>query len=183
MSDKSVSIDSRQAREYIDKLKISVVPTLLVVSDDKILQRILGKDAIKHWLLLTTYQVDNVNGETPAPQAFVPPQAPFAPPQAPQTFAPPQALQAYAPQAPQVPQGAPQPSVGATPVGQFAPSQDDLLPEPWPQEDPSGMGIPEQVPQAVGDREGKRQTTRGLAEQLKREREQGLESIFPGSSK
>ena len=71
--DRAVSVDSSQSREIADHLSVSVVPTLLVVAQDKIIQRVIGYYEIRNWLGLTSLQVDNaVRDEEPPPQQMGP---------------------------------------------------------------------------------------------------------------
>lgn len=56
-ADKGIQADTKDMREWLEKrLKIIVVPTLLVTSDKQIFQRIVGLEPIKNWLWITFNQ-------------------------------------------------------------------------------------------------------------------------------
>jgi len=53
---KSVSVDSVAMRSYVKKLHIVCVPTLLLLIDNKPIDKIVGYDKIYNWLLITIYR-------------------------------------------------------------------------------------------------------------------------------
>lgn len=60
--DKAVCVDSAQMRTYVKHLKIVCVPTLLVLLQNKIVDRIFGGEAITQWLYVTLYRAQHLQG-------------------------------------------------------------------------------------------------------------------------
>ena len=63
---KGICADHKTMRAMLsEKLNVLVVPTLLVVTPNDIIQRVIGLDDIKNWLWLTSTQIDSVRMEAP----------------------------------------------------------------------------------------------------------------------
>jgi hypothetical protein len=66
---KSISIDSMGIEEYLKKLKIVSVPTLLILlespSKTSIVDRIVGYEEIHNWFITTLYRMNQVEFTTP----------------------------------------------------------------------------------------------------------------------
>jgi hypothetical protein len=66
---KSISIDSIGIEEYLKKLKIVSVPTLLILlespSKTSIVDRIVGYEEIHNWFITTLYRMNQVEFATP----------------------------------------------------------------------------------------------------------------------
>lgn len=69
ITDKAVCVDSSQSRAHLAELGVVSVPTLLVVSGDEIIQRVVGADSIRVWLMMTVYHADTLVGPAGAPAA------------------------------------------------------------------------------------------------------------------
>lgn len=57
---KSVKIDSLEIYTYVKKIHIESVPTLIVFINNKIIDRIIGSDDIKNWLLTLIYRTNSL---------------------------------------------------------------------------------------------------------------------------
>jgi hypothetical protein len=57
---KAVSVDSSQMKKHLKKLSIVCVPTLIIFSEGKILERIAGYAKIYNWILVTLYRIDQI---------------------------------------------------------------------------------------------------------------------------
>lgn len=67
---KSICADSAPIRKIIiDDMKVTAVPTLLVLGDKTVLQRIIGSDAIKNWLWIVSNDINQVS-EPAATETF-----------------------------------------------------------------------------------------------------------------
>jgi hypothetical protein len=71
---KRVSVDSKQMKLKLHTLKVVSVPTLLVLFDSKILQRVVGVDEILSWIMLMSPPA--LPPVTPQPQQHPPPLPP-----------------------------------------------------------------------------------------------------------
>jgi hypothetical protein len=58
--EKSVSVDSSAMRTYAKKLHILCVPTLVIVMDNKIIERISGYENVYNWLIVTIYRISKL---------------------------------------------------------------------------------------------------------------------------
>jgi hypothetical protein len=58
--EKSVSVDSSAMRTYAKRLHIFCVPTLVIVMDNKIIERISGYENVYNWLIVTIYRVSKL---------------------------------------------------------------------------------------------------------------------------
>jgi len=57
---KSVSVDSLQIRDYVKKINIMSVPTLVVLLNTKIVDRVIGHEDISTWLTQMVYQASRI---------------------------------------------------------------------------------------------------------------------------
>jgi hypothetical protein len=60
ITEKGVLVDSAVMRTYAKKLHIVCVPTLVIILDNKIVERIVGYEHIQNWLLVTLYRVNKL---------------------------------------------------------------------------------------------------------------------------
>lgn len=58
--EKSVSVDSSAMRTYAKRLHIFCVPTLVIIMDNKIIERISGYENVYNWLIVTIYRVSKL---------------------------------------------------------------------------------------------------------------------------
>jgi hypothetical protein len=61
LQEKSVSVDNAQMRNYIKKLHIVCVPTLILTMGNKIIERLVGYESIQNWLLITIYRANQIS--------------------------------------------------------------------------------------------------------------------------
>lgn len=61
LMEKSVSVDSLQMREYLKKIAIVSVPTLILILNEKIVDRIIGYENISDWLNISIYRMNQLN--------------------------------------------------------------------------------------------------------------------------
>jgi len=70
--EKSVPVDSSAMRTYAKKLHIFCVPTLVIIMDNKIIERISGYENIYNWLVVTIYRVSKLQpSEEPEPREYM----------------------------------------------------------------------------------------------------------------
>jgi hypothetical protein len=62
--EKAVSVDSQGMRKYVKRLHIVCVPTLIVLLNNKIIDRIVGYDAISNWIMVTLYRANQLSYST-----------------------------------------------------------------------------------------------------------------------
>ena len=60
LQEKAISVDSHAMRAYVKKLHIVCVPTLLVLLNNRIIDRIIGFDSILNWLTTTIYRAEQL---------------------------------------------------------------------------------------------------------------------------
>jgi hypothetical protein len=60
ISEKTVLVDSVAMRAYAKRLHIICVPTLVVILNNKIIERIVGYENIYNWLVVTIYRVNKL---------------------------------------------------------------------------------------------------------------------------
>ena len=58
--EKAVLVDSTAMRAYAKRLHIICVPTLVIIMDNKIIERIVGYENIQNWLIVTIYRVNKL---------------------------------------------------------------------------------------------------------------------------
>lgn len=58
--EKAVLVDSMAMRAYAKRLHIICVPTLIIIMDNKIVERIVGYENIHNWLVVTIYRVNKL---------------------------------------------------------------------------------------------------------------------------
>ncbi len=69
--EKSVSVDSSAMRTYAKKLHIICVPTLVIIMDNKIIERISGYENVYNWLIVTIYRINKLQpSDEPEPQDY-----------------------------------------------------------------------------------------------------------------
>jgi hypothetical protein len=60
ISEKAVLVDSVAMRAYAKRLHIICVPTLIVILNNKIVERIVGYENIYNWVVVTLYRVNKL---------------------------------------------------------------------------------------------------------------------------
>lgn len=60
LTDKGVCIDSPTMRAHVRKLHIICVPTMVIILNNKIVDKIVGYDKISNWLLITLYRTNQL---------------------------------------------------------------------------------------------------------------------------
>lgn len=71
LREKSISVDSQAMRMYMKKLHIVCVPTLGIIINNKIVEKIIGYDKIYNWVLITLYRTTQLQtAEEPEPQTI-----------------------------------------------------------------------------------------------------------------
>lgn len=66
--EKGVLVDSIAMRNYVKQLRIVCVPTLVVILDNKIVERIMGFENVRNWLIVTIYRVNKLQPLEPEPE-------------------------------------------------------------------------------------------------------------------
>lgn len=69
LNDKAISVDSAPMRAYIKKLRIVCVPTLLVLLNNRIVDRVVGSESILTWLATSIYRAEQLQPPQPVPAA------------------------------------------------------------------------------------------------------------------
>ncbi len=79
ISEKSVSVDSEGMRRYMKRINIVCVPTLILILNNKIVDRIVGVDKITNWIMVTLYRASQLqpggvveSEPDESPQQYVP---------------------------------------------------------------------------------------------------------------
>ncbi len=143
---KGLCADSEYIRSILfSQLKVSAVPTLLVVDSSNVLQRIIGIDAIRNWLWIIFNEVESLKGLSAA-----------------------ESVEEERPEAVDDNGGIQELSQNAPikiEAGQTSLFEDDLLPSSPPAPSPSPI---EEVKRATNG------TVKNLADELQREREMFL---------
>lgn len=68
---KGLCADTTYMRELLlTELKVTAVPTLLVIDQEKVLQRVIGIDNIKNWLWMISNDINAISSDTPPDQEF-----------------------------------------------------------------------------------------------------------------
>lgn len=62
---KSISVDSPAMRKYLKKLGVVCVPTLIVLLNNRVIDRVIGYDSIYQWLVTSIYRINHLQ-----PQVF-----------------------------------------------------------------------------------------------------------------
>jgi hypothetical protein len=70
IAEKGVLVDSNVMRNYAKKLHIVCVPTLVIILDNKIVERIVGYEYIQNWLLVTLYRVNKLQPMDLEPEPY-----------------------------------------------------------------------------------------------------------------
>lgn len=65
LSEKSVSVDSTPIRKILKKFSIISVPTLILILNNKIVDRVIGYESISDWLHLYVYRVNHLTTNSP----------------------------------------------------------------------------------------------------------------------
>jgi len=60
ISEKAVSVDSEGMRRYMKRINIVCVPTLILILNNKIVDRIVGVDKISNWIMVTLYRASQL---------------------------------------------------------------------------------------------------------------------------
>lgn len=60
LNEKAVSVDSMAMRAYAKRLHVICVPTLVVILNNKIIERIVGYENVYNWLVVTIYRVNKL---------------------------------------------------------------------------------------------------------------------------
>ena len=69
LREKAISVDSLAMRNYVKKIHIVCVPTLTVLLGNRIIDRVIGYDAIYNWFVTTMYRMGQLQA-TPPPAAL-----------------------------------------------------------------------------------------------------------------
>lgn len=69
LREKAISVDSLAMRNYVKKIHIVCVPTLTVLLGNRIIDRVIGYDAIYNWFVTTMYRMGQLQA-TPSPSAL-----------------------------------------------------------------------------------------------------------------
>jgi len=68
LREKAISVDSLAMRNYVKKIHIVCVPTLTVLLGNRIIDRVIGYDAIYNWFVTTMYRMGQLQA-TPPPSS------------------------------------------------------------------------------------------------------------------
>jgi hypothetical protein len=74
--EKGISVDSEAVRQHMNRLKIYDVPTLLVITNQRVLHRVIGYMEIKYWVASTGLLVDQIATGPKQPSPQPPPRQP-----------------------------------------------------------------------------------------------------------
>ena len=64
LSEKSVSVDSVPIRKILKKFVVTSVPTLILILNNNIVDRIIGYENVSNWLHLYVYRVNHLTNST-----------------------------------------------------------------------------------------------------------------------
>lgn len=73
LREKAISVDSVAMRTYVKKIHIVCVPTLTVLLGNRIIDRVIGYDAIYNWFVTTMYRMGQLQPPVP-PSTYEPQQ-------------------------------------------------------------------------------------------------------------